>query len=108
MRHPQKASRLERYVRSQIRGLSFGAWLRPFACVSITGQFGWAIGRALIEKVITGGGLATIDSLGALLIKACGTNTAERAWAGVTWSAIGAAICAVITFTSILGFQAGT
>src|SRR5262245_11947618 len=108
MRHPQKTSRMERYVGRQIRGLSLGAWLLLVACMAMTGMFGWAIGRTLIEKVITGGGLATIDFLGALLIKACGTNTAERAWAGVAWSAIGAAICAVITFTSILGFQAGS
>jgi hypothetical protein len=105
MRDTPKASRMERYVRNQIRGLSLVAWVLLFGCMAMTAMFGWSLGRTLVEKLVTAGALASIDLGGALLMKSCGTNTAQRAWAGVWWGAIGALVCAGITFVGVLGFQ---
>jgi hypothetical protein len=105
MRHFPRASRMELYVRNQIRGLSFVGWALLLMCMTMTGLFGWSLGQTLVQKVTNSAGLALIDLAGAFTIKACGTNIAYRTWVGAFWASVGAVMCAGITFTSVLGFQ---
>jgi hypothetical protein len=77
MRHTPKASRMERYVRNQIRGLSLVAWALLVACMAMTFMFGWSLGRGMVEKSVIAISLAAIDLAGALCMKSCGTNGAQ-------------------------------
>jgi hypothetical protein len=101
-----KTSRMERNVRSQIRWLNLVAWVLLIGCMLMTGLFGWSLGRTMLEKGVIAVVLASIDLGGAVLMKSCGTNFAQREWAAVFGGAMGATVCAAITFIGILGFQA--
>jgi hypothetical protein len=106
MKLSPKASRMERNVRSQIRWLNLVASVLLMGCMLMTALFGWSLGRSMLEKSVIAVVLASIDLGGAVLMKCCGTSFAQREWAAVFGSAMGAIVCAVITFIGILGFQA--
>ena len=97
---------MERNVRSQIRWLNLVARVLLIGCMFMTALFGWSRGQSMLAQGVIAVALAAFDLGGAVLMKSCGTNSAQREWAGVFWGAIGAAVCAAITFIGILGFQA--
>jgi hypothetical protein len=96
---------MERNVRSQIRWLNLVALVLLMGCMLMTALFGWSLGRSMVEKSVIAVVLASIDLGGAVLMKSCGTNSAQREWAAVFGGAMGAIVCAGITFIGILGFQ---
>jgi hypothetical protein len=106
MKLSPKASRVERNVRSQIRWLDLVAWVLLIGCMIMTALFGWSQGRSPLDKSVIAVALAAIDLAGSVLMKTCGTNSAQREWGAVFGGGMGAIVCALITFIGILGFQA--
>lgn len=96
---------MERQVRNQISGLSLVAWALLLGCMAMTAMFGWGLGRTLVDKIVFAGSLMAVDLGGALAMKSSGVFSANGERRGVFWASVAAAICAVITFLGMLGFQ---
>ncbi len=100
-----KSSRMEKQVRNQARGLFFVSALLLVACATMTGLFGWSLGRSLVERVVFAMGLVGSDLAGAYLMATSGTCSANKE-VGAAWGAVAAAlVCCLLTFSGIIGFQ---
>jgi len=100
-----KASRMERQVRNQARGLFWVSVLLLISCATMTGLFGWSQGRTLIEKAVFLIGLVGADLGGAYLMSTSGTCSANKERGAAAGAAVFAMLCMVLTFTGIIGFQ---
>lgn len=97
---------MEKQVRNQARGLFFVSALLLVTCATMTGLFGWSLGRSLIEKVVFAMGLVGSDLAGAYLMATSGICYANKE-VGAAWGAVLAAlVCCALTFSGIIGFQA--
>src|SRR5262249_48670650 len=105
MRQTPKASRMERQVRNQTRGLFWVSGALLLACMTMTALFGWSLGRTIIDKCVFAMVLAAADLGGAFLMATCGTCSASKErWAAAGAFAV-AVICYVVTLSGVIGFQ---
>src|SRR5262252_6428445 len=99
-------TRMERQVRNQARGLFWVSALLLIACASMTGMFGWSMGRTLLDKVVYAVGLVAADLGGAYLMATSGTCSANKETRAARWAMFAAIICCALTLSGIIGFQA--
>lgn len=101
----QKPSRMEKQIRNQARGLFWVSALLLVACATMTGMFGWSMGRTGIEKFVFAMGLVAADLAGAYLIATSGTCAASKEVWAARKAMMAAGVCCILTFTGIVGFQ---
>lgn len=101
-----KSSRMERSVRNQGRVLFWVSALLLITCASMTGTFGWSLGRTLFDKVLYTMGFVVADIGGAGLMAASGTFAANKARKAAAWAMSVAVLCCALTLLGIAGFQA--
>jgi hypothetical protein len=101
----RRASRMERRVRNQARGLLLVSVALLLACTTMTALFGWSLGRTVVDKFIFAMGLAAADLGGAFLIATCGTFSAGNEKRAACLALFAAGLCCVLTLTGIIGFQ---
>jgi len=87
---------MERQVRNQARVLFWVSALLLVTCASMTGTFGWTLGRTLFDKILYTAGFVVADIGGAGLMAVSGTCAANKA----TKAAVGAMVVAMTAPTS--------
>src|SRR5215813_8975558 len=73
-----QSARMEQQVRNQARVLFWVSALLLITCASMTGTFGWSLGRSFYEKVIYTLGFVVADIGGAGLMAVSGTCAANK------------------------------
>src|SRR5262245_61288638 len=73
------ATSMEKQVRNQARVLFWVSALLLVTCASMTGTFGWSLGRSFYEKFIYTLGFVVADIGGAGLMAVSGTCAANKA-----------------------------
>ncbi len=101
-----KPTRMERSVRNQGRVLFAVSALLLITCASMTGMFGWSLGRTLFDKVLYTMGFVVADVGGAGLMAASGTFAANQAIKAAAFAMSVAILCCALTLLGIAGFQA--
>jgi hypothetical protein len=99
-------TRMERQVRNQARVLFWVSALLLVTCASMTGTFGWSLGRSFYEKFIYTMGFVVADIGGAGLMAVSGTCAANRATKAAVGAMAVAMLCCTLTLLGIAGFQA--
>ena len=89
-------TRMEKQVRNQARVLFWVSALLLVTCASMTGTFGWSLGRSFYEKFIYTMGFVVADIGGAGLMVVSGTCAANKA----TKAAAGAMVVAMLCCSS--------
>jgi hypothetical protein len=100
-----KSSRMEKQVRNQARGLFLASATLLIACTTMSAIYGWSLGNAFIDSAAFAMAFATADVGGAYLMSFSGTCTANKETSAARRSAFAAAVCMLLTFFGILGFQ---
>jgi len=99
-------ARMERQVRNQARVLFWVSAVLLVTCASMTGMFGWSLGRTVFDKIIYMMGFVVADVGGAGLMATSGICAANKAFRAATGAMIVAVICCALTLLGIAGFQA--
>jgi hypothetical protein len=100
------ATNMERQVRNQARVLFWVSALLLVTCASMTGTFGWSLGRSFYEKFIYTMGFVVADIGGAGLMAVSGTCAANKATKAAVGAMAVAMLCCILTLLGIAGFQA--
>jgi hypothetical protein len=99
-------TRMEKQVRNQARVLFWVSALLLVTCASMTGTFGWSLGRSFYEKFIYTMGFVVADIGGAGLMAVSGTCAANKATKAAVGAMAVAMLCCTLTLLGIAGFQA--
>src|SRR5215467_6041522 len=102
---PRRVS-MEKQVRNQARVLFWVSALLLVTCASMTGTFGWSLGRSFYEKFIYTMGFVVADVGGAGLMAVSGTCAANKATKAAVGAMAVAMLCCCLTLLGIAGFQA--
>jgi hypothetical protein len=99
-------TRMEQQVRNQARVLFWVSAVLLVTCASMTGMFGWSLGRTLYDKFIYTMGFVVADIGGAGLMAVSGTCAANKATKAAIGAMAVAILCCTLTLLDIAGFQA--
>ena len=100
-----KASRMERQVRNQARGLLLVSVMLLVACAAMTGGYGWGLGRTWVESFVFAMAFVGADLGGAVLMSTAGTYSANKEPVAARWAFAAAIACMLMTLSGIIGFQ---
>jgi hypothetical protein len=101
-----RGTSMERQVRNQARVLFWVSAFLLVGCASMTGTFGWSIGRTLFDEGLYALCFVVADIGGAGMMAVSGTCAANRATKAAVGAMFVAVICCGLTLLGMAGFQA--
>ena len=102
----RRRSRAERQIKNLARGLFWTSLVLLFACMTMTGAFGWSMGTDLVSKATLAFAFAACDVAGALAWQAAGVSSGRAEVKLSVLATIIGILCFAISLIGIVGFQA--